>query len=205
MASITIVAGKEPAILGGPSLLDLYGIPGLPTSPNLTGGLNSQSISGFSLLGRQATNPQFQNPTSFDPKFSYSWVKGRHSFKAGYELNIIRTEVLDINPLYGQDTYAGQFSKPLGSAVNDATTYNLADFIFSLPSTIQLGNNVVTNLRQHIHSLYFQDDYRVTSKLTVNLGLRWEPRNAYLGARQQLDQLQPHDQYPHQSLRWKPV
>jgi len=169
-----VLAGKEPAILGGASMQDLYGIPGLPTSPNLTGGLDSQSISGFSLFGRQATNPQFQNPTSFEPKFSYSWVKGRHSFKAGYELNIIRTEVLDINPLYGQDTYAGQFSKPVGSTVSDATTYNLADFIFGLPSTIQLGNNVVTNLRQHIHSLYFQDDYRVTSKLTLNLGLRWD-------------------------------
>src|SRR6201995_5046999 len=40
-----VLAGKEPAILGGPSMFDLYGIPGLPTSPNLTGGLNSQSIS----------------------------------------------------------------------------------------------------------------------------------------------------------------
>jgi hypothetical protein len=169
-----ILAGKEPAILGGPSMQQLYGISGLPTSPNLTGGLDSQSISGFSLLGRQATNPQFQNPTSFNPKLSYSWVKGRHSFKAGYELQVIRTEVLDINPLYGQDTYAGQFSKPLGSTVSDATTYNLADFIFGLPSTIQLGNDVVTNLRQHIHALYFLDDYRVNSKLTLNVGLRWE-------------------------------
>lgn len=169
-----VLAGKQPVTLGGSSLLDLYGIPGLPTSPNLTGGLNSQSISGFNLFGRQATNPQFQNPTSFNPKLSYSWVKGRHSFKTGYELNIIRTEVLDINPLYGQDTYAGQFSKPLGSTVSDATSYNLADFIFGLPSTIQLGNNLVTNLRQHVHSLYFQDDYRITSKLTLNLGLRWE-------------------------------
>jgi hypothetical protein len=169
-----VLAGKQPVTLGGASLLDLYGIPGLPTSSNLTGGLNSQSISGFNLFGRQATNPQFQNPTSFNPKLSYSWVKGRHSFKAGYELNVIRTEVLDINPLYGQDTYAGQFSKPLGSTVSDATTYNLADFIFGLPSTIQLGNNLVTNLRQHVHSVYLQDDYHVTSKLTVNLGLRWE-------------------------------
>ncbi len=169
-----VLAGKEPAILGGPSMQQLYGISGLPTSPNLTGGLDSQSISGFSLFGRQATNPQFQNPTSFNPKVSYSWVKGRHSFKVGYELNVIRTEVLDINPLYGQDTYAGQFSKPLGSTVSDATTFNLADFIFGLPSTIQLGNDVVTNLRQHIHALYALDDYRVNSKLTLNLGLRWE-------------------------------
>jgi hypothetical protein len=169
-----VLAGKQPVPLGGASLLSLYGIPGLPTTPNLTGGLNSQSISGFSAFGRQTSNPQFQNPTSFNPKFSYSWVKGRHSFKAGYELNVIRTEVLDVNPLYGADTYAGQFSKPVGSTVSDATTYNLADFIFGLPSTIQLGNDVVTNLRQHVHSLYFQDDYRVTSKLTLNLGLRWE-------------------------------
>jgi hypothetical protein len=171
---VHVLAGKQPATLGGPSMLALYGIPGLPTSPDLAGGLNTQSISGFSTLGRQSTNPQFQNPTSFNPKLSYSWNKGRHSLKAGYEFVAIRTEVLDINPLYGTDTYAGQFSKPLGSTVSDATTYNLADFIFGLPSTIQLGNDVVTNLRQHVHSLYAQDDYRITSKLTLNLGLRWE-------------------------------
>lgn len=178
-----VLAGKVPPLLGGPSLLDLYGIQGLPTSPSLTGGLNTQGVAGFSAFGRQASNPQFQNPTSFNPKLNYSWIRGRHSVKAGYELVAIRTEVLDVNPLYDADTYSGQFSKPtcaqLGQAAGctipaDATSYNLADFMFGLPSTIQLGNNFVTNLRQHVHSLYVQDDFRVTSKLTLNLGLRWE-------------------------------
>ena len=178
-----ILAGKVPPYLGGPSMDQLYGIPGLPTSSDLTGGLNSQAISGFSQLGRQTSNPQFQNPTSFNPKLNYSWIKGRHAFKLGYEFTDIRTEVLDINPLYGADTYAGQFSKPtcaeLGkpsgcTITSDATSYDLADFIFGLPSTIQLGNDLVTNLRQHVHALYIQDDYRVNSKLTLNLGLRWE-------------------------------
>ena len=178
-----VLGGKVPPLLGGPSMQDLYGIPGLPTSPNLTGGLNSQSISGYSQLGRQTSNPQFQNPTSFDPKLNYSLVKGRHSIKMGYEDVIIRTEVLDVNPLYGADTYSGQFSKPtcaqLGQAAGcpitaDPTSYNLADFIFGLPSTIQLGNNFVTNLRQHVTSLYVQDDWRVTPNLTINAGLRWE-------------------------------
>jgi Carboxypeptidase regulatory-like domain/TonB-dependent Receptor Plug Domain/TonB dependent receptor len=178
-----VLAGKEPAYLGGPSMEALYGIPGLPTSPDLTGGLNSQNISGFSQLGRQTSNPQFQNPTSFDPKINYSWIKGKHSFKVGYEYLDVRTEILDVNPLYGEDQYTGQFSKPtcaeLGQAAgctiaNDSTSYNLADFIFGTPSIINLGNNAVVNLRQFVHSLYMQDDYRVTSKLTVNVGLRWE-------------------------------
>ncbi len=177
-----ILAGKEPPYIGGPSMDALYGIPGLPTSPNLTGGLNSQSVSGFNAFGRQTSNPQFQNPTSFNPKLNYSKIIGRHAIKLGYEFNAIRTEVLDVNPLYGADTYSGQFSKPTCKLIgptctsipSDSTSYDLADFIFGLPSTIQLGNNFVTNLRQHVHALYFQDDYRVTDKLTLNLGLRWE-------------------------------
>ena len=179
-----VLAGKEPPYIGGPSLQSLFGFQGLPTSSNLTGGLNTQTISGFSTaLGRQTSNPQFQNPTSFGPKLNFSKQLNRHSIKAGYELSLIHTEVLDVNPLYGQDTYNGQFSKPtcaqLGQAAgcaiaSDATSYNLADFIFGLPSSVNLGNNFVSNLRQQVHSLYVQDDWRVTAKLTLNLGLRWE-------------------------------
>jgi len=178
-----VLAGKTPPYLGGPSMEALYGISGLPTTPDLTGGLNSQNISGFSQLGRQTSNPQFQNPTSFDPKFNYSWIRGRHSIKIGYEFLAVRTEILDVNPLYGEDQFTGQFSKPtcaqLGQAAgcsiaSDSTSYNLADFIFGTPSIINLGNDAVVNLRQHVHSLYVQDDFRATSKLTLNMGLRWD-------------------------------
>ncbi|MBV8894864.1 MAG: carboxypeptidase regulatory-like domain-containing protein [Acidobacteriaceae bacterium] len=102
-----VLAGKVPPYLGGPSMQQLYGIPGLPTTPNLTGGLDSQNISGFSQLGRQTSNPQFQNPTTFNPKLNYSLVLGRHALKMGYEFMDIRTEVLDINPLYGAEYLRG--------------------------------------------------------------------------------------------------
>jgi len=179
-----VLAGKTPPNIGGPSLQALYGIQGLPTTPNIAGGLNTQTITGFGTsLGRQTSNPQFQNPTSWDPKVNFSKVLGSHSLKMGYEYLLVHTEVLDTNPLYGQDTYNGQFSTPtcaqLGLASGcsipaDQASYDLADFIFGLPRIISLGSYRVINLRQYLHSLYFQDDWRVTPKLTVNIGLRWD-------------------------------
>ena len=148
-----ILGGKFPLFLGGPSMQTLYGVPGLPTASYLTGGLNTQNISGFSQFGRQATNPQFQNPTTWDPKINYSWMSGRHALKTGFEMQIIHTEVMDINPVYGLNAYAGQFSKPTcahwsaaGCTAVDSTSYNLADFMFGLPSQVQLANYLVGEL-----------------------------------------------------------
>ena len=179
-----ILGGKEPPYLGGPSMASMFGgFQGLPTTPSLTGGIDTQTISGLTALGRQTSNPQFQNPTSWDPELNYSKTMGRHSLKVGYQYLNIRTEILDTNPLYGQDTYSGAFSKPtcaqLGQAAgctipSDSTSYSLADFMFGTPNQINLGSYAVINLRQFVHSLYFQDDYRVTSKLTMNVGLRYE-------------------------------
>jgi hypothetical protein len=178
-----ILGGKFPVYLGGTSMQDLYGIQGLPTSSSLTGGLNTHSISGFNQLGRQATNPQFQNPTNWAPKLNYSWIAGRHALKTGAELQGIRTEVMDINPVYGLNAYAGQFSKPtcaqLGlpatcTVPSDTASYNLADFMFGLPSQVQLANYLVGNYRQRLFNGFFQDDFRLNSKVTLNLGLRWE-------------------------------
>jgi hypothetical protein len=177
-----VLGGKAPPYLGGPDIASEFGIKGLPSS--LAGGFPTQVIGSFSspTIGRQATNPQFQNPTSFNPKLNYSMVKGRHTLKMGYEFLAVRTEVLDINPLYGQLTYSGQYSKPTAAQCgctpptdsNSVNSYDLADFYFGLPSAIAQGSNLATNLRQHVNSLYVQDDWRVNSKLTVNVGLRWE-------------------------------
>jgi hypothetical protein len=179
-----ILGGKEPPYVGGPSMSAMFGgFQGLPTTPSLTGGIDTQTITGLTALGRQTSNPQFQNPTSWDPKLNYSKVVGRHSLKMGYEYLYVRTEILDTNPLYGQDTYSGAFSKPTcaqlgqptGCAIaSDSTSYSLADFMFGLPNQVNLGSYAVINLRQFVHSLYFQDDFRMSPKLTLNVGLRWE-------------------------------
>ena len=166
------LGGKDPWGIGTPSALEAYGITGLPDDPRVTGGLPTQLITGFSDLGRQATNPQWQFPTVYNPKVNYTWMLGRHSLKTGYEFQHIQTEVQDVNPLYGRDSYAGQFTRPAGAAASNL--YNLADFMLGLRSTYALSNVLVANLRQNMHFTYLQDDFRVNDRLTLNLGLRYE-------------------------------
>ncbi len=165
--------GKNPAALGTASALDAYGISGLPNDPRVAGGLPTQLISGFSDLGRQATNPQWQYPTVYNPKVNYTWLAGRHSLKSGYEFQHIQTEVQDVNPLYSRDEYTGLFSRPTG-VTSTSGLYNLADFMFGARSRYALSNIFIANLRQNMHFVYLQDDWRVNDRLTVNLGLRYE-------------------------------
>jgi hypothetical protein len=71
-----------------------------------------------------------------------------------------------------QDRYAGQFSAPTGAASNNV--YNLADFLFGARSSYELTNTFVAQYRQRMNFYYAQDDWKVNSKLTLNLGVRYE-------------------------------
>lgn len=149
-----------------------YGITGLPESPVIGGGLTGQQIGGFTSLGRQTSNPQFQNPFTYNPKVNYSKVLGKHTLKSGYEYQAINTDIFDFNPQYGQDNYAGQFSRPAGVAASNI--YNLPDFLVGARSAYSLNNEIVLNYKQRMHFAYLQDDWKVNTKLTLNLGVRYE-------------------------------
>src|SRR5262249_13250124 len=55
----TTQGGKNPPGLGSPSALDTFGLAGLPSDARISGGLPTQSITGYTQFGRQATNPQW--------------------------------------------------------------------------------------------------------------------------------------------------
>ncbi len=175
-------AGKYTLSIGENDIV----IPGLPTDKTVAGGLPSTSISGgFSSFGRQSTNPQWQNPSLLDPKVNFSWVKGRHSLKFGYEYEHVWMEVQDSNPLFGSFTYGKGYSacpSSAGSACANPTaaadTY-WADFLFGTTNNYALATYFKAHLLQSLDSAYAQDDWKVAQKLTLNLGVRWEYGSPY--------------------------
>jgi hypothetical protein len=95
-------------------------------------------------------------------------------------------------PTYGQDTYGGYFSfggsnatsgsyscgnpntNPCTSETGYKEAASLADFIIGARNTYQLNNFVIVNYHQRMNFFYVQDDLRLTRKLTINAGLRYE-------------------------------
>jgi hypothetical protein len=187
-------AGKYSLSIGDHAIT----FPGLPTDPTVAGGLPSTSVSGsFTSFGRQSTNPQWQNPSLLDPKVNFSWVKGHHSLKFGYEFEHVWMEVQDSNPLFGSFSYGGGFSECPASAGSDcantkaASDTYWADFLFGTTSNYALATYFKAHLLQTMHNFYAQDDWKATSKLTLNLGVRWEYGSPYSEVHNNLSNFDP--------------
>ncbi len=99
---------------------------------------------------------------------------GRHSVKAGADYRRIAIDGIDFGDSSGQFTFNDVFTRATPARVTAGTGADLASLLLGAPAS---GSGFLsTKLFNYInyYAMYVHDDIRVTSKLTLNLGLRWE-------------------------------
>lgn len=101
---------------------------------------------------------------------------GRHSLKAGYVFRSISVDFTNVSNGNGFFTFNNTFTAKNANdtATKSSTGADLADMVLGFPTTgqVQVATRIALNVPYH--AVYVQDDYRLTSRLTVNAGLRYE-------------------------------
>lgn len=156
----------DPASLG-------YG--GTIFSKGLLGGIPTLNISDAGLgLGAPGWSPFLLTGHASNVLDTLTLVRGRHTFKFGGSINHNGSAQFMSPAPMGSYTFTGVLTSNLNapSGVNNGS--GLAQFLFGIPDSVQLSNATLSELDRFSAAAFVQDDWRVSERLTVNLGLRWE-------------------------------
>jgi hypothetical protein len=120
-----------------------------------------------------------QDSTSFDYKATLVKVLHAHTLTWGGEFERDRIDMDDYSYTPGDNTFSGvRTTAPTGAALPSgakASGSAVADFYLGLESQFFQDNGRKAYLRENRPSLYVQDDWKATRRLTLNVGLRWDP------------------------------
>jgi hypothetical protein len=168
-----------------------YGIQGIPQFTE-NGGLPGIVITNLQTLGSNEYLPSDEATATIQVSDDFTRVYGKHGFKIGLEFQNAKFSTLQPVASHGYFQYSGTYTDIPNKG---ATTGGLAQFLLTpiaAPATIAGNPNpngysysggsqsvTASNINKTYDAkkylaLYFEDDWKMTSKLTLNLGVRWD-------------------------------
>ena len=126
------------------------------------------NVGGEFILGSGYTTRFFSHNYQF--KDSMNWIRGRHNFKFGFELLKLQFEQIFIG------SPGVSFNGTRTANASGATGDPFADFLLGAFASVNLDFGVRdTNSSTTAASAFFQDEWKASNRLTVTLGIRYEP------------------------------
>jgi hypothetical protein len=152
-------------------------VPGIPNNPAIAGGVPQTSFSNFGFLGSPDFLPKRQIPQQYQWTDTISLTKGPHAFKFGGTLWAPMRNIFQDEPgMRGDMGFTGVFTcqrTPTEGCVS-GTGLSYADGLLGDVQSDQLTNVYFVDQRIWMASAFGEDDWKVTPKLTLNLGLRYD-------------------------------
>ena len=139
-------------------------IPGIPDNPAVGGGLPQITFTNKTFIGSPDYLPKQQVPMLYQYTDTLSWTLGNHSLKLGGGLIAPMRNIFQDEPsIRGDLGFTGGF-----------TDLSYADALIGATASTTLTNTFITDQRLWMIDGFAEDDWKVTPKLTLNLGLRYD-------------------------------
>ena len=138
-------------------------------------GLPNTQVSGYSTIGGATNLPQNRWDNHYQLVDAVTWNHGAHTIKFGADFLFANSTNVITSSGRGAFTYNDASLKSANKSVSGFTGDSMADLLLGLPYTSSIGTTAGTvYLNFRSDHLFVQDDWKVTSSLTLNLGVRWE-------------------------------
>ncbi len=134
-------------------------------------------IGNYSVLGDSVGGGSTHNIYSVQPTLTR--IAGKHSFRIGYDFRSYRENAFGAGHAAGRYDFGNGFTRgPLDNSAAGAIGQELAAFLLGQPTGGTIERNVARSNQTLYQGMFFHDDWRMSSKLTLNLGLRYEYEGA---------------------------
>ncbi len=151
------------------------GLGGIPYQP-LNGGLPAFNVGGLSFFGSPTFYVSNEYQNVWQVLDNVTKVAGNHSLHMGVNFQRIRFSTQQPTQPRGTYNYTGVFTSQVGTA---NTGFGAADFLLGTMNSSAISNIFNSDDVRWDRAAYFQDDWKASPKLTLNMGLRWEYATPY--------------------------